>query len=253
MRLLASVPLDLLAMRRRLLLLLAFAAVLLLSAVTARLLSSSPDHVELDRIFALGGATLASAFLILGWLVGRFPLIATLVLMAGVFSQDRAGGLARLYLARPVSPLAVWGPQMVARSLVAFAASVLVMPVFDLILLGQWAGPATLVLAAAWIVAFGGLVAFLSVWTRADAWIALLLGILAMTWFGLRTAGVLDGVPIGGRQFVTLVLPPHGALSALERAFGQIQPVPWSAFGDACIYGVTLYVLAALSIRIREI
>lgn len=253
MRGLALVRLDLVAMRRRLLLLLAFAAVLLLSAVAARLLSSSPDHVELDRIFELGGPTLASAFLLLGWLVGRFPLVATLVLLAGVFSQDRASGLARLYLTRPVPPLAVWGTKTVARCLAAFVCSAVVMPVFDLILLGQWAGPATLVLAAAWVIAFGGLVAFLSVWTRADSWIALLLGILAMTWYSLRSAGMLDAVPVGGRQFVTLVLPPHGALFALESAFGQIQPIPWTALGDACIYGFTLFVLAALLLRTREI
>jgi hypothetical protein len=77
------------ALRLRFALLGGLAAVLVGSAALARLLSSGSDHVELDRIFELGGTTLASAFLLLGWLVGRFPLIATLVLFAGFFSHDR--------------------------------------------------------------------------------------------------------------------------------------------------------------------
>jgi len=253
MRGLALVGPTLRAMRRRFGLLGAFAGVLLASAVASRLLSGGAGHAELDRIFQVGGTTLASALLLTGWIVGRFPMIATLVLFAGFFSRDRDTGLARLYLARPVAPIAIYGTRFVALAILAFALSVLVLPLFDLVLLGQWAGPATLVLSAAYVIAYAGLVALLSVWTRTDAWIALLLGILAVTWDALRSADLLAAVPAGGRQFVSLILPPHGALSALESAFGNIQPIPWNAFVDVCVYGVTMMVAAGLLLRVREV
>lgn len=241
------------ALRRRIVLLAAFAGVLLASAAASRLLSGGAGHGDLDRIFQVGGTTLASAFLLTGWLVGRFPMIATLVLFAGFVSRDRDTGMARLYLARPVSPLAIYGFRFIALAVVAFVFSIVVLPFFDLVLLGQWAGPATLVLSAANIIAYAGLVALLSIWTRADSWIALLLGVIALTWDSLRSADLLAAVPPGGRQFVSLILPPHGALFALESAFGNIQPIPWNAFVDVCVYGATMMVVAALMLRVREI
>lgn len=241
------------ALRLRFALLGGLAVVLIGSAGLARLLSRGADHVELDTIFQLGGTTLASAFLLLGWLVGRFPLIATLVLFAGFFSRDRETGMARLYLARPISPLAVWGIRYVTLAAAAFLSSAVVLPLFDLVLLGEWAGSASFVLAGAWIIAYAGLVALLSVWTRGDAWIALLLGVAAMTWDALRGADMLALLPAGGRQFVSLILPPHGALFALESAFGSIEPVPWNALMDVSIYGFTLTLVAALLVRVREV
>jgi len=241
------------ALRRRFGLLAAFGALLLASAAASRLISGAPGHVELNRIFELGGTTLASAFLLIGWVVGRFPLVATLVLFAGFFSQDRESGLARLYLARPISPLAIYGVRFLGLAAAAFVISCIVLPLFDLILLGHWAGPATLVLVAAHVIAYAGLVALLSVWTRADAWVALLLAIAALAWDALRSADMLAAVPPGGRQFVSFVLPPHGALFALESAFGNLRPIPWSAFTDVCIYGASLTLVAALFLRIREV
>jgi ABC-type transport system involved in multi-copper enzyme maturation permease subunit len=253
MKLLAIIPLTLRAMRRRLLLLTAFAVVLLAFAGSGRLLSGGGDHVDLDPIFQLGGATLASAFLLSGWLVGRLPLIVTLVLLGGLFSQDRHDGTARLYFARPVSPLAVYGMRFLALSVLAFLFCSAVMPLFDLILLSQWAGPATFVLVAANVIAYGSVVALLSVWTRADAWITLMLAVLAIAWHGLRSAGLLEAVPIGGRDFVTLMLPPHGALLALENAFGQLNPIPWDAVLNVCVYGATMLVITAFTFGRREV
>jgi hypothetical protein len=253
MRTLPLIRLTLRAMRRRLLLLLAFAGVLLGLAIIARLLSGGADHVEMDPIFALGGPTLASAFLLSGWIVGRFPLVATLVLLGGIFSHDRADGTARLYYARPVSPLAVYGTRLAALALAAFVLGIVLLPLFDLVLLGEWAGPATFVLVAANIIAYGGLVALLSVWTRADAWITLLLALMAIGWHGLRAGGFLDALPVGGREFLTLVLPPHGALLALENAFGDLHPIPWNALFDVCVYGFSLLAIAAFTLRRREV
>jgi hypothetical protein len=243
----------LVAIRRRLLLLFAFAVAFLLAAASARVLAgTSHGHVDLDRIFEVGGATLASVYLLAGWLIGRFPLIAVIVLMAGVFADERASGLARLHLSRPVSPAAFYGVRVLVLGAIAFLFSMLVMPAFDLVLLGQ-TQPGVWALVLAWIVVYGGITAALSVCTRADAWIALLIAALATMWHALRVGGILDAVPVGGRQFVTLVLPPHGALIAIETAFAQLQPIPWPAVLDACLYGVIALLLGALLLERREI
>lgn len=254
MRAFAPVGLALRALRRRILLLLAFGAVFIVAATAARVATGShAGHVELDRIFEIGGAPLASALLILGWVIGRFPLIAALVLVAGVFSHDRARGWARLYAARPVSLLAVYGARFAVLAALAFAISAALMPAFDGIMLGQWAGPNTLVLIAAHVVAYGSLTALLSAWTRADAWIALGIAVFSIAWHALRLSGALDGTPPGAREAVTLLLPPQGALLAIETAFAQQLAIPWPALVWVALYGALLLVLAGISIAWREL
>ena len=248
------VPLVLRALSRRIALLLLFALAFLAVAGAARILTDTGDgHAELDTLVAVGGPTLASAFLLTGWLAGRLPLIVSLVLMAGFFSQDRSDGTARLLLARPRSPLALYGVRFALLALLSFALCSVVLPLFDVILLGQWAGPGTFALIAANVLVYGGLVALLSVWTRADAWLTLLLAILAMTWHALRSADLLAALSPGGRELVTFLLPPHGALFALESAFGQLQPVPWDALAFAAGYGIVALAIAAVALASREI
>lgn len=240
--------------RKRILALLAFAGLFLAAAATARLLVSDTDgHVNADQLFLIGGYPAVSALLLMGWLLGRFPIIATLVLMAGLFSQDRAEGYTRLYAVRPASPLRVYGTRFAVLAGVAFAISAVLMPTFDLIMLGTWAGPATLVLILSYVLVFGGLVALFSVWTRADAWIALLLAVAALVWDGLRSAGVLAQVPAGARDVVTFLLPPQALLYSIEEAFGNIQPIPWDAFLYVAGYGLTALALAAVALYRREV
>lgn len=251
---LAIASLTLRALQRRLAVLAAFAAVFLLAATTARLLSGTHDgHVELDRIFEIGGAPLASGLLLIGWVIGRFPLIAVLVLMAGLFSRDRTHGWARLYYARPIAPLAFYARRAGLLAAIAFLISAAVMPGFDVIMLGTWAGAATLVLIAAYVLAYGSLVALLSVWTRHDAWAALLLALVAIVWHALRTGGVLVGAPPGVAEIVSIALPPHGALLALESAFAQLQPIPWDAFLYVTLYATLMLVLGGISLAWREV
>lgn len=245
--------LTLRARRRRIVALLAFAALFLAAGLTARLLvADEHGHVNADQLFVLGGYPAVSALLLLGWLLGRFPLIATLVLIAGLFSHDRAEGYARLYAVRPASPLRLYGLRFVVLAAVAFGISAILLPAFDLLLLGQWAGPATLVLALAYVLAFGGLTALLSAWTRADAWVAALLAVGAIVWDAARQTGAL-AVPAGVRDVVTFILPPQGPLLRLEGAFGALQPIPWDAFLYVAGYGVTALALAALAVHQREI
>jgi len=245
--------LSLRARRARLLGLFAFGAVFLLAGTAAAVLLRGPDgDVHIDDLFIIGGYPLASSALLLGWLLGRLPLIATLVLMAGVVADDRRDSLGRLVAARPASRLAVYGWRAALLALVAFALCALVMPVFDLLLLGEWAGPATLVLIAAYVLVYGALTLLLSVWTRGDAWIALLLALLAMSWAALDRAGSLPVSP-GARQLFGFLLPPQQQLFALENAFAAIEPIPWPAFWYAAGYALVLLILAGLSLLRREV
>jgi hypothetical protein len=244
--------LDLLARRRRILALLTFAALFLAAAATAATLGRNGDHVEMDALYQLGGYPLISGLLLVGWLLGRFPLAATLVLMSGVVSADRETGHARLLGARPLSPLLLYGVRAAVLAGLAFLLSALLMPLFDLIMLGEWAGPATLVLILAHVLVWGGLTALLSVLTRLDAWLALLLALLAMVWAALAGAGMLPLAP-PLVEAVAFVLPPQGPLFALEAAFADVAPIPWGAFWYAAGYGLVAFLLAGLLLARREV
>lgn len=244
----------LLALRRRILGLLAFSMLFLAAAAATRLLAPTHEgHVEVEQLFQIGGYPLVSGLLVLGWILGRFPLIAALVLLAGIFSYDRSMGYARLYAARPVALTAIYGMRFAVLICLACALSALLLPAFDMLLIGQWAGPSTLVLVVAYVFVYGSLVALLSVWTRADAWIALGLALAAILWHALRTGGALDALPVALREVVSILLPPHGALFQLETAFANLQPIPWPAFAYVIAYSAVLLILAGFGLVNREI
>jgi hypothetical protein len=239
--------------RRRILALLAFACVFLAAALTGRLLATGREGgVEVGQLFVVGGYPLVSALLLLGWILGRFPLIATLVLLAGLVSDDRRDGYLRGYAVRPVSLVRVYGLRWAALAGVAFLVSIALLPLFDLIMLGKVAGLAYVPLILAYIIAYGGLTALLSVWTRGDAWIALLVAIFALVWNALLAAGMLGGAPPGVAQAITLLTPPQAEFLRLEGAFANVQPIPWDAFGFICAYGVLALVAAGASLAGRE-
>ena len=242
-----------LGMRRRLAALGGLCLVFLLAALLASVfLRDEHGDVHIDSLFAVGGYPAASGLLLIGWLIGRLPLIALVVLMAGVISDDRANGVARLVAVRPVAPMLVYGVRVALLVAIAFAVCAFVMPVFDVLMLGEWAGPATLVLIAAYVVAYGGLIAFLSAWTRGDAWLALLLAAVAIIWSAFDRAAVIPVAPALG-QIIGFVLPPQPALFELEGAFAQVEPIPWDAFAYCVGYGAFFLLLAGLSVRQRQI
>lgn len=241
------------ALRRRLFALAGLCAVfLLVAAAAATFLRDEHGDVHIDTLFAVGGYPAASAMLLLGWLLGRLPLIALLLLMGGVISGDRVNGLARLVHVRPTSPVVVYATRFTLLAAITFVACAIVMPAFDLLMLGEWAGPATLVLIAAYVVAYGGLMAFLSAWTRGEAWLVLLLAMLAIVWSALERAAALPVAPaLAG--LLGFLLPPQPALFALEGAFAELQPIPWDAFLFCVGYGLFFLVLAGLSVWRREV
>lgn len=244
--------LELLARRRRILALIATAALFLAAGATAAALGREDGHVEFDRLFQIGGYPLISGMLLAGWLLGRFPMIATLVLLAGVVADDRRDGRARLLAIRPVHPAVIYGVRFLVLGATAFLLSAVLLPSYDLLLLGEWAGPATLVLILAHVMVWGGLTALLSVFTGLDAWIALMLALLALVWTSLVTAGMMPlAAPVA--EAIGFVLPPQPALLALEGAFADVQPIPWDAFWFCVGYGVVGVVLAALAVGRREV
>lgn len=250
---LALARLALVERRRRIAGLLALAALFLAAAAASAALARDPHGgYDLDRMFTVGGYPLVSAALLAGWLLGRFPLVAVLVLCAGVVSGDRASGQARLYAVRPGPVAGIYLVRLAALGAAAFLLSALLLPLFDLLLLGRWAGPATLVLILAYVLVYGGLTFFLSVWTRGDAWIAVLMGIAAIIWHALLRGGLLGTLAPGGRQLISMILPPHGALFGLESAFANVQPIPWDAFGYCAGYGLILLALGAIGLVLRE-
>lgn len=244
--------LELLARRRRIFALLAFAGVFLAAAATAAALGREAGHVEMDTLFQLGGYPLISGLLLVGWLIGRFPLLATLVLLGGVVAHDRETGHARMLAARPVSPLLLYGARFVVLAGLAFALSAILMPLFDLIMLGRWGGGATLALILAHVVVWGGLTALLSTLTGLDAWLALLLGLFAMVWASLTQATLVPLAPPLA-EALTFVLPPVRQLFALEAAFAGVEPVPWDAFWFAMGYGALMLIVAGWLLRRREL
>jgi hypothetical protein len=239
---------------RRILGLGAFGMMFLAAGATARIFTGDEHgHIELDQLFALGGTTLVSALLLLGWLVGRFPLIAALVLMAGIFSHDRAAGYARLYAVRPRSMLLLYGVRFFALALMAFLLSALLMPIFDVIVLGEWSDPSLFVLIAAQVIVFGTLTALLSTMLRGDAWVALFLGVTALVWDALRRIDFFQAAPSAVRETVSVLLPPQGALMRIETAFATMQPVPWEAFIYIVLYGALMLLVAGVVLSRREI
>lgn len=241
------------ARSRRLLALLAFAALFLAAALAARVVAGHDGHVEAERLFLVGGYPLVSMLLLLGWLIARFPMIATLVLLAGVFSHDRATGLARLDFVRPAAPLRTYAARAAVLAGVAWLFAVLLVPLFDALILGHWVGYGAFVVITTHVLVYGSLTVLLSILTRGDAWIALFLSLLAMVWHVLRTADALGATPNLVRELLTFLLPPQGALLAIEGAFAAFQPMPWNAVAFVVGYCAMLLVIAGLLLDRREI
>ena len=238
---------------RRILGLIGFCILFLISGFTARLLVGGAGHVEPGELFQIGGAPMVSALLLLGWLLSRFPIIATLVLVDGWFSADRAAGFARLYSVRPVSFLRLYGLRLLTLLGIAFGMSAVLMPTFDVLMLGEWTGSDIFVLIGSYVLLYGALTAFLSLFTRGEAWLALGLGVMAMIWDAMRRAGALDQAPPGIRQVVAFLLPPQGPLFRIEAAFAELKPVPWIDVGYVAAYSAVLLLATAVFIVDREV
>jgi hypothetical protein len=250
----AFVRMTVLLRARRIGGLLAFGLLFVAAAITARTLTGSgSDHVDMDPLYELGGTTLVSGLLLLTWLLGRLPIIASLVLMQGVFSEDRALGYARLYLVRPRSTLLLYFARFVVLSGLAFAISALFIPLFDLIMLGEFSGMSVFAFIGAQVIVFSAVTALASTITRADAWVALFLGIVAMIWDALRRMEFFQAAAPLVREGVSVVLPPQGAMMRIEAAFATATDVPIDAMLYIVIYATLALLIAGVRMVRREI
>lgn len=239
---------------RRIGALIAFALLFLLSAIAARgLVGTEHGHVEVGNLYLVGGYPLVSALLLLGWLIGRYALIAILVMMSGIVSADRRDGTMRLYAVRPVSLTRIYLTRFAVAAGVALLLSGLLMPAFDFVLLSKWGGPSTFVLIISYILVYGSLTFLLSVWTRGEVWVAMMLAIIAMLWDAVLRSGKLGNSAPGIREVITMLLPPQSALFKIETAFGAETTIPWDSFAFVTAYSVILIVAALVSMRVREL
>jgi hypothetical protein len=254
MRLFPVAWLELYTRRKRIAALFAFGLLYIAAAVAVRTIGMGEHgQVEPDKLYAVGGTPLMSAFLLLGWTIGRYPLVIILVLVAGLFSNDVNAGYTRLYAATRARLLTLYGMRLALLMVTSFVLSCLLLPIFDFIILGQLAGAQFYLLIAAYILVFGSLTALFSVFTRADAWMTIFVWVTAMIWHSMLRGGLLLRVPAAITQTVSVFLPPQAALNTIEDAFGNAQAVPWGAFLYVCMYAALVLLIAGLALSRREI
>jgi hypothetical protein len=121
-----------------------------------------------------------------------------------------------------------------------------------MIMLGKWAGPATFVVIICYVLVYAGLTTLLSLFFRNEAWIALIIALIAMVWDALRRGNKLH-FPTGVGEAVTFILPPQGSLFRVEGAFAAVQPIPWGDVAFIIGYALVLFLAAAVLIVDREI
>ncbi|HEU0077773.1 MAG TPA: hypothetical protein VFQ76_09020, partial [Longimicrobiaceae bacterium] len=146
--------------------------------------------------------------------LANLAALSMLVLLGGFVSNDRRQGYYRMYFAHPTRPLAFYGLRWGLGLLLAMLAATVFLVV------GQWAawgrvegGWSGLYLALLAAVAYGGMIAFLSVvLLRGDAWVALVLFLFNYFWLQAVAMGAQPLPPVLN-DAVSLLLPPQLALS----------------------------------------
>ena len=178
--------------------------------------------------------------------------LSILILLAGFVSNDRRRGFYRIFFSHPTNPLAFYG----LRWLLGFGLALLAAGVF--LVVGQLAawgevrgGGSGLLLALLSAVAYGGLIAFLSVLLpRGDAWVAVLIYAFTFAWLFVLGLGAEPLVaPL--RQAITFVLPPQTALQDVYTGLlaGQIA---WGAAAFVLGYGIFWLGAAGVLLSVRE-
>jgi hypothetical protein len=178
--------------------------------------------------------------------------LSMLVLLGGFISNDRRQGYYRLYFSQPTRPIAFYALRWGLGLLLAMAAATV------FLVLGQWAawgrfegGWIGLYLALLAAVAYGGMIAFLSVaLTRGDAWVALVLFLFNYFWLYATSLGVRP-LPRVLNDAVSILLPPQLALSDVYDGLIRGEIV-WGASAFAAGYGVFWLLMAGLLLRLRD-
>lgn len=178
--------------------------------------------------------------------------LSMLVLLGGFVSNDRRQGYYRMYFAHPTRPIAFYGMRWLLGLLLAMAAATAFLVIGQLAAWGQfeggWRGLYLALLAA---IAYGGMIAFLSVaLTRGDAWVALVLFLFNYFWLYAVSLGV-QPLPRRVNDVISILLPPQLALSDVYDGLMRSEIV-WGASAFAAGYGLFWLLMAALLLRLRD-
>ncbi|HEU0016447.1 MAG TPA: hypothetical protein VFQ45_22395 [Longimicrobium sp.] len=184
--------------------------------------------------------------------LANYAGLAMLVLLGGFIASDRRQGYYRMFFSHPTRPVAFYALRWGMALGLAMLAAALLLVLGQLAAWGRfeggWRGLWLALLAA---VAYGGLVAFLSVvLARGDAWVALVLFIFNYFWLQARSGG---WQPFSGplNDAVSLLLPPQLALSDVYDGLLRGE-VAWGASAFAAGYGVFWLVVAALLLELSD-
>lgn len=178
--------------------------------------------------------------------------LSMLVLLGGFISNDRRQGYYRLYFSHPTRPIAFYGVRWLLGLLLAMAAAAAFLVIGQLAAWGRfeggWSGLYLALLAA---IAYGGMIAFLSVaLTRGDAWVALVLFLFNYFWLYAVSLGV-QPLPRVLNDAISILLPPQLALSDIYDGLLRGEIV-WGASAFAAGYGVFWLLMAGLLLRLRD-
>ncbi len=178
--------------------------------------------------------------------------LSMLVMLGGFISHDRRQGYYRMYFAHPTRPLAYYALRWVLALAAVMLACTVWLVVSQLVAWGGfeggWRGLYLAFLAA---LAFGGMIAFLSVaLPRGDTWVALVLTVFNYFWFQAVAMG-LRPLPRLLNDFVGLLLPPQFALSDVYDGLLAGQ-VAWGASAFAAGYGLFWLLVAGLLLKLRD-
>ncbi len=178
--------------------------------------------------------------------------LSMLVLLGGFVSNDRRQGYYRLYFSHPTRPVSFYALRWGLGLLLAMVAAAAFLVIAQLVAWGRfeggWSGLYLALLAA---VAYGGMIAFLSVvLPRGDAWVALVLFVFNYFWLQAVAVGAQ---PLPGllNDAVSILLPPQLALSDVYDGLIRGEIV-WGASAFAAGYGVFWLLVAGLLLKLRD-
>jgi hypothetical protein len=168
----------------------------------------------------------------------QFAGIAVVVFFHGIVSEDRTKGYFRFYLAKPASPLWLYGQAFVLSVLGVLAFSAGFLAIFSLAVRPVWEWPLMLN-GLALALLLGGLIFCFSPLTRHD-WLWMLIAIVAST--------VLRGrFPAAQSTFgrvLEAALPPNQLL------FESLTARQWAWLGG---WGLGLFIIGLLILRWRPL
>lgn len=178
--------------------------------------------------------------------------LSMLALLGGFISHDRRQGYYRLYFSHPTRPIAFYALRWVLGLLVSMVAVTAFLVLGQLAAWGRfeggWGGLYLALLAA---IAYGGMIAFLSVLlARGDAWVALVMFVFNVLWVQAVGMGV-QPLPGWLNDAVGILLPPQLALADVYDGLLRYE-IEWGASAFVAGYGVFWLLVAALLLRLRE-